>query len=234
MANCQKKAKSRWLENFLSLELTLPTEQELMESPNIHQPIELDPTIRVKKKKKPKQQQAVGHLEEEDNMEVHEDLRHHQVDSEMPFEWGTISFSEVLRNQDPTDEPPTDYYIGEDSEEKFESVDKLFMSTSDNSSADSISHRQVEISKEKYTSLFNPWRGALILKLLGKTVSFKVLQQRTSDLWNLKWGYELIDMKGRFSLARFFSRTDYLQVLEGGPWIVMGHYLTVAKWRPNF
>lgn len=35
-------------------------------------------------------------------------------------------------------------------------------------------------------------------------------------------------------VARFYSRQDYLKVLSGGPWMVLGHYLTITKWRPNF
>ncbi|KAI5672944.1 hypothetical protein M9H77_13308 [Catharanthus roseus] len=27
---------------------------------------------------------------------------------------------------------------------------------------------------------------------------------------------------------------DYMHVLENGPWVIMGHYLTVFKWQPNF
>lgn len=26
---------------------------------------------------------------------------------------------------------------------------------------------------------------------------------------------------------------DYLHILEGGPWIILGHYVTVVKWRPK-
>lgn len=33
---------------------------------------------------------------------------------------------------------------------------------------------------------------------------------------------------------RFFDREDYQHDLENGPWIIMGHYLTVCKWKPNF
>lgn len=124
--------------------------------------------------------------------------------------------------------------MGEDAEEKFTGVDALFSAPTTDVSPDSTSPRQVDIPKDKYMSLFQPWRGALILKLLGKSVSFRVLQQRTADLWGLQWGYELIDLEHGFFLARFFSREDYLRVLEGGPWTVMGHYLTIAKWRPNF
>lgn len=72
--------------------------------------------------------------------------------------------------------------MGEDEEEKFESVDSIFLSTTDDEPIEETSPLPVEIFKDKYLSLFNPWRGALILKLLGKTVSFEVLQQRTSTL----------------------------------------------------
>lgn len=34
--------------------------------------------------------------------------------------------------------------------------------------------------------------------------------------------------------ARFYSREDYLKVLCGGPWVVMGYYLAISKRRPNF
>lgn len=35
-------------------------------------------------------------------------------------------------------------------------------------------------------------------------------------------------------MVRFFSKEDYYRVLENGPWILLGHYLFVSKWRPNF
>lgn len=35
-------------------------------------------------------------------------------------------------------------------------------------------------------------------------------------------------------VAHFYTKEDYLKVLTRGPWIVLGHYLTISKWRPNF
>lgn len=35
-------------------------------------------------------------------------------------------------------------------------------------------------------------------------------------------------MEKGFFLVQFFSKEDYIHVLEGDPWIVMGHYLTVS------
>lgn len=58
--------------------------------------------------------------------------------------------------------------------------------------------------------------------------------QRKKALWKLQKDHELIDLEGGYYVVRFFAREDYLKVLEGGPWIILGHYLTVVKWRPNF
>lgn len=60
------------------------------------------------------------------------------------------------------------------------------------------------------------------------------MEQRTKDFWKLEWGCQMIDMENGYFLARFYKREDYFHVLESGPWIVMGHYLTVTKWKPNF
>lgn len=37
-----------------------------------------------------------------------------------------------------------------------------------------------------------------------------------------------------FFVVRFRSSDDYRYVLENGPCIILGHYLTVFKWRPFF
>lgn len=92
----------------------------------------------------------------------------------------------------------------------------------------------VPISLEKYHSIFQSWRGALILKLLGKTMSLWVVEQRTRDLWKLEWGCQIIDMDNGYFLVLFYKREDYFHVLEGGPWIIIGHYLMVNRWKPNF
>lgn len=70
--------------------------------------------------------------------------------------------------------------------------------------------------------------------MLGKSVGYWILNQRLRDLWQLEHGYELTGLEEYFYIVRFFSKEDYLKVLEGGPWIVMGHYLMVTKWRPRF
>lgn len=92
----------------------------------------------------------------------------------------------------------------------------------------------VELSWEEYRELWKPWRRALILKVLGRNIHFRILESCIRRMWQLDLGCELIDMAKGFIIAHFYSQQDYLKVLQDGPWMVMGSYLTVSKWRPNF
>lgn len=80
-----------------------------------------------------------------------------------------------------------------------------------------ISWSSVEVSLEECRQLWEPWRRALIIKLLRKTVSLKVLESRVHSLWKLMVGCEIIDMYNDFFSVQFFSRQDHLKVLEGEP-----------------
>lgn len=92
----------------------------------------------------------------------------------------------------------------------------------------------VDIPWESYKQSWKQWRRALIIKVLRKNFSFKVLEPRILRLWQLQEGCQLIDIDKGYLVAHFYSKQDYLKVLNRGPWIVMDHYLTILKWRPNF
>lgn len=96
------------------------------------------------------------------------------------------------------------FYIREDEEEKFDGVDELFNTSDDLEDQPPKFGPRVEISKERYISLFRQWREALILKLLGKSISYWMLDQRLRDLWPLEKGFELTDLAENFFIVRFF------------------------------
>lgn len=52
----------------------------------------------------------------------------------------------------------------------------------------------VDLLWDFYKSLWQPWRRALIIKVIGKTFSFKMLEPRIKNLWQLEKGCELVDM----------------------------------------
>ncbi|OMO87284.1 reverse transcriptase [Corchorus capsularis] len=92
----------------------------------------------------------------------------------------------------------------------------------------------ITFSKEEKEAMRKPWRNALIVKLLGKVLGFSALTSRINQLWKLEGDYKVTDLEHDYFIIRFQKKVDYEHVLEGGPWIIGGHYLTVRQWRPNF
>lgn len=74
----------------------------------------------------------------------------------------------------------------------------------------------VVIPKDLRVELCKSWKKALIIKFLGKPVSFGIFQQRLLRLWDLKGKYELIDIGEGFYVVRLELKEDYLHVLTGG------------------
>lgn len=184
-----------------------------------------DPNQPISKKSKSRQEEPTT-SSEEGTSNGDADMQ----ETQPTLSWGQSTFAETLcRGGGFTRPSHLNLYMGEDDDQnlsRFEEICEMDQGDIEGSNSGSL---VVPISPEKYHSPFQPWRGALVLKLLGKTVTFKLLDQRTRSLWYLQNGYELIDLEGGFYLARFYSREDYFRVLEEGPWIIMGHYLTVMK-----
>ena len=87
----------------------------------------------------------------------------------------------------------------------------------------------VKITADLKKTLRDPWRLTLIVKLLGKTVAFNVLQAKQGYI-NVEtrwWIFELIDLGYGFYAVKFDKHADGCKVMAGGPWKIMVHYLTV-------
>ncbi|KAJ1422816.1 Zinc finger, CCHC-type [Sesbania bispinosa] len=92
----------------------------------------------------------------------------------------------------------------------------------------------VKLSKSERISACIPWKRALIIKLLGKRVSLKFLQGRLQKLWQPKDRMEVNDIDNDYFVVCFTDWSDLSKVYEGGPWVIMGHYLVVQRWEPEF
>ncbi|XP_031130711.1 uncharacterized protein LOC116032350 [Ipomoea triloba] len=53
-------------------------------------------------------------------------------------------------------------------------------------------------------------------------------------MWKPESTFDLIAIDQDFYLAKFETLQDYEFAKYEGPWIIMGHYLTVQQWMPNF
>ncbi|KAH1055673.1 hypothetical protein J1N35_033738 [Gossypium stocksii] len=74
----------------------------------------------------------------------------------------------------------------------------------------------VEVDREWKRTLRKPWRNALIIKLLGKSISYSALIQRLTTMWNLDEDFDCIDLGHGFYVVKFSSAEDLLEVITGG------------------
>lgn len=74
----------------------------------------------------------------------------------------------------------------------------------------------------------------MIIKILGWKIGYRFLLGRLSKLWGLVGTFELIDLQNDFFLVCLHDPLDYERVLCDGPWMILDHYLTIQRWRPEF
>ncbi|KAK9213798.1 hypothetical protein WN944_005783 [Citrus x changshan-huyou] len=85
-----------------------------------------------------------------------------------------------------------------------------------------------------HAKLSEPWKHSVVVKLLGRNIGYKNLCTRLHALWRTTMTYSVIDLENNYFLIRFRSAGDVVDALTKGPWIIMGHYLTVQPWSPSF
>ncbi|RYQ87684.1 hypothetical protein Ahy_B09g095213 [Arachis hypogaea] len=92
----------------------------------------------------------------------------------------------------------------------------------------------IPVSKEEFEEWCKPWKNALMVKVLGKRVTFTFMEQRLCRDWESKGKIHVIDMNRDYFLVHFSDEEDYTHALMEGPWMIAGHYLIVQRWRPFF
>jgi hypothetical protein len=76
-----------------------------------------------------------------------------------------------------------------------------------------------------FNDLCYPWRDALTVKLLGKSIGFTQMNLRLKQSWRLSVGFDLLDVGHGFFMVKFDH--EY-------PRMIFVHYLTVRLWSPSF
>ncbi|KAK5836831.1 hypothetical protein PVK06_012633 [Gossypium arboreum] len=74
----------------------------------------------------------------------------------------------------------------------------------------------------------------VVLKLLGRNIGYRALNNRISSLWNPSKPFHFMDIENEYYMAKFQSIDDYTKVLSQGPSLIYGQYLTVQPWTKEF
>lgn len=57
---------------------------------------------------------------------------------------------------------------------------------------------KVTLKETYFHELCTPWKKALVIKLLGKAVGYRMLKDRLKKVWKLCGGFEIMDVDNGF------------------------------------
>ena len=92
----------------------------------------------------------------------------------------------------------------------------------------------IVFSQKVHEQLIKLWQATVVMKLLGHMIGYKALASRLETLWPNIGGFSIIDLDNGYYLVRFCSKNAVEFVRTQGPWVTLGHYLTVQQWTPHF
>ncbi|CAI0558324.1 unnamed protein product [Linum tenue] len=92
----------------------------------------------------------------------------------------------------------------------------------------------IHFSSAEERQFCREWRSALVVKALGRSVSYTGISKRLNDLWARAGGIQVSSVKNGYFLVRFTSGIDYERALTGGPWMMGDNYLMVHMWDKHF
>ncbi|XP_034214774.1 uncharacterized protein LOC117627015 [Prunus dulcis] len=92
----------------------------------------------------------------------------------------------------------------------------------------------INFSESIKDCLYRPWRTSVIIKLMGRPLTYNFLRARLLHRWALKGPMSLIDLENNYFIVKFLLEEDMQYVLIGGPWQIAGQYLVTQQWKPGF
>jgi hypothetical protein len=90
------------------------------------------------------------------------------------------------------------------------------------------------LSKKEELRIQKPWKRGIIVKMLGRRIGYKALENRLKQMWVKAGVINIVDLGNDYFLVTFTSQEDQHHALTNGPWLIYDHYLTVREWCPNF
>lgn len=89
-------------------------------------------------------------------------------------------------------------------------------------------------SKGHFLCICEPWKDALIIKLLGCNLGHSVIAQQLKYQWKPKGMITMSDVGNYFYVVWLSIKANYKTTIFEGSWLISDHYLTVQRWNPNF
>ena len=85
----------------------------------------------------------------------------------------------------------------------------------------------VSFTKEAKSCLAEPYKEAIVIKVLDKYYGYTALMHKLRIVWRIKGGFDLLDVGFGYFLVKFDIAADREKAILGGPWLIDGHYVAV-------
>ncbi|XP_019189026.1 PREDICTED: uncharacterized protein LOC109183401 [Ipomoea nil] len=92
----------------------------------------------------------------------------------------------------------------------------------------------IRLTKAELEEIRAPWRLAIIVKVMSRSVGYAYLLRRLTSMWKPKGKMDLIAIDNGYFIVRFGAVEDLEFAMFEGPWMVLDHYLIVKPWVPDF
>ena len=89
------------------------------------------------------------------------------------------------------------------------------------------SELRVNLSYEAKYKIIQRWLTSLIVKVFEKNVGYNYLKWKLQALLKPKGQMDVINLRDGYFITKFVFEDDIQNVLKGGPWFIVGHYLTI-------
>lgn len=93
---------------------------------------------------------------------------------------------------------------------------------------------RVFVADSVIENLSSPWKEALVVKVLGKSLGYALMRKKLQVLWKPKEGFEIFDVDHGVLMVKFDLSADKDNVLTGGPWMIFDRCVAVSLWSPDF
>ncbi|KAL4307650.1 hypothetical protein AHAS_Ahas16G0299500 [Arachis hypogaea] len=92
----------------------------------------------------------------------------------------------------------------------------------------------VNFTKEANLCLAEPYREALVIKVLDKNYNYTALSYKLRMVWHIKGGFDMLDVGFGYFMVKFDAGEDRENVMLSGPWLIEEHYVAVKLWDIDF
>ncbi|PHU20266.1 hypothetical protein BC332_11417 [Capsicum chinense] len=94
--------------------------------------------------------------------------------------------------------------------------------------------KSIQLSDLEKERIYLPWRNLVTVKLMGRKISYQLLRSKIMELWKLSEPLTLINLGHGFYTAKLNKEESKTTTLHGGSWFIVGGFLSVIAWKPNF